>query len=106
MNNPTIQPAEVKRNKEGYWTHPAYEKFCGDRDFISTDEFDVWAKGNGLEWTAEYCEETLSDSSDSYDLSEWVPEAPEGDGWFIGSIHDTEDGYVCIWLRHAAQEQK
>ena len=32
-----------------------------------------------------------------------------GDGWFVGSIHDTEDGPICIWLRHAAhtaQEQK
>ncbi|MCV5421355.1 hypothetical protein OFN47_32105, partial [Escherichia coli] len=24
---------------------------------------------------------------------------PEGEGWFVGSIHDTEDGPVCIWLR-------
>ncbi|EHL4600861.1 hypothetical protein MPC93_005083 [Salmonella enterica] len=24
----------------------------------------------------------------------------EGEGWFVGSIHDTEDGAVCIWLRN------
>ncbi|PNK67515.1 hypothetical protein [Hafnia paralvei] len=104
MINSTIQPVEVKRNQEGYWTHPEFEKFCGDREFISTAEFDAWAKANGLEWTAEYCEEALSDSSDSYGLSEWNVEMPESEGWFCGSIHDTEDGYVCIWLRHAAQE--
>ncbi|HFO4393433.1 TPA: hypothetical protein ACHJWK_005297, partial [Escherichia coli] len=26
-----------------------------------------------------------------------------GDGWFIGSIHDTEDGPVCVWLRNKAE---
>ncbi|ENW8440524.1 hypothetical protein N5T03_28455, partial [Escherichia coli] len=25
------------------------------------------------------------------------------DGWFIGSIHDTEDGPVCVWLRNKAE---
>ncbi|HFY0714224.1 TPA: hypothetical protein ACIGWI_005050, partial [Escherichia coli] len=32
------------------------------------------------------------------------PEAPEGEGWFVGSIHDTEDGAVCIWLRQEAEQ--
>ncbi len=32
-------------------------------------------------------------------LPHWEPERPEGEGWFVGSIHDTEDGPVCIWLR-------
>ncbi|HGV2417417.1 TPA: hypothetical protein ACNCFI_004887, partial [Escherichia coli] len=33
------------------------------------------------------------------DIAAWEPERPEGEGWFVGSIHDTEDGPVCIWLR-------
>ncbi|EHS1468042.1 hypothetical protein KVU04_000898, partial [Salmonella enterica subsp. enterica serovar Typhimurium] len=37
---------------------------------------------------------------DGYDISAWQPEAPEGERWFVGSIHDTEDGEVCIWLRN------
>ncbi|EJC4159266.1 hypothetical protein NMZ70_005405, partial [Escherichia coli] len=37
------------------------------------------------------------------DISAWEPERPEGDGWFIGSIHDTEDGPVCVWLRNKAE---
>lgn len=32
------------------------------------------------------------------DISDWQPSAPAGEGWFIGSIHDTEDGPVCVWL--------
>jgi len=39
---------------------------------------------------------------DGYDISAWQPESPTGDGWFVGSIHDTEDGAVCIWLRQGA----
>ncbi len=37
------------------------------------------------------------------DISAWEPERPEGDGWFIGSIYDTEDGPVCVWLRNKAE---
>ncbi|EPV4612083.1 hypothetical protein ACV4SA_004811, partial [Escherichia coli] len=25
------------------------------------------------------------------------------EGWFIGSIHDTEDGPVCVWLRNKTE---
>ncbi|KAA0264819.1 hypothetical protein [Hafnia alvei] len=102
MTNSTIQPAEVKRNQEGYWTHPEYEKFCGDREFISTTEFDVWTKSNNLEWAVDFPDETLSGCH----MPEWQPEIPDGEGWFVGSIHDTEDGPICIWLRHAAPTQK
>ncbi|WRH15744.1 hypothetical protein GC087_24405 (plasmid) [Pantoea sp. JZ2] len=28
-----------------------------------------------------------------------VPVKPPGEGWFTGSIHDTDDGPVCVWLR-------
>lgn len=41
---------------------------------------------------------------DGGDLSSWQPEQPNGEGWFVGSIHDTEDGAVCIWLRAKPEE--
>lgn len=102
MTNSTIQPVEVKRDHEGYWTHPEYEKFCGGREFISTTEFDVWTKFNNLEWAVDFTDETQS----SCHMSEWQPEIPDGEGWFVGSIHDTEDGPVCVWLRHVLQENE
>ncbi|MHA0917156.1 hypothetical protein ACR9H8_20745 [Kosakonia cowanii] len=97
----------VERDQHGYWTHPVYEKFCDGREYISNEEFNVWMKDNGLEWEVEYRdEEALDPDVDGYDLSTWQPEAPAGEGWFVGSIHDTDDGAVCIWLRknpeHAA----
>ena len=46
-------------------------------------------------------EDDVDPDVDGYDISAWQPETPAGGGWFVGSIHDTEDGAVCIWLRHA-----
>lgn len=96
----------VERDQYGYWTHPAYEEFCDGREYISNEEFNVWMKDNGLEWEVEYRdEEALDPDVDGYDLSTWQPEAPAGEGWFVGSIHDTDDGAVCIWLRKKPEVQ-
>ncbi|CAH6576994.1 hypothetical protein AI2935V1_1539 [Citrobacter freundii] len=90
----------VERDQNGYWTHPLYDAFCDGREFISPDEFNVWLKENGLEWKVAYRDEGDFDHEiDGYDISSWQPEPPTGEGWFVGSIHDTEDGAVCIWLR-------
>lgn len=96
----TINALPVERNQHGYWSHPDYLMFCDGREFISTTEFDQWASEHGLHWCVEYRdEEELEPNVDGYDLSTWQPKAPDGEGWFVGSIHDTEDGAVCIWLR-------
>lgn len=95
-----ITALPVERDQYGYWTHPAYDEFCDGREHITDDEFNVWSSANGLEWLVEYRDEDEIDPSvDGYDISGWKPEPPAGDGWFVGSIHDTEDGAVCIWLR-------
>ncbi|NIG73522.1 hypothetical protein F3J34_07915 [Klebsiella sp. Ap-873] len=100
-----IQSMPVERDQYGYWTHPEYDKFCDGREAISTTEFNSWMEANGLEWTAEHRDEDEVDPNvDGYDISSWKPElSPPGDGWFVGSIHDSEDGAVCIWLRRKEQ---
>lgn len=90
----------IERDQHGYWTHPLYNKFCDGRELISPAEFNTWLKENCLEWKVFYRdEEDIAPEVDGYDISTWQPETPAGDGWFVGSIHDTEDGAVCIWLR-------
>lgn len=104
---PTISPLPVERDQYGYWTHPIYEEFCAGREHIPTEEFNAWMKASGLEWTVTYRDEEEADPAvDGYDISAWKPEAPVGDGWFVGSIHDTEDGAVCIWLRNKSGDEK
>lgn len=99
--SPAIAALPVERDQYGYWTHPVYEEFCDGREHIPTTEFNAWMKANGLEWTVDYRdEEEIDPTVDGYDISKWQPEVPAGDGWFVGSIHDTEDGAVCIWLRN------
>ncbi len=90
----------VERDEYGCWTHPEYEKFCDGREYISTEEFNTWMKANNLQWTiCSMDEDYLNPVADDPDISAWEPERPEGEGWFIGSIHDTEDGPVCVWFK-------
>ncbi|ENZ4931634.1 hypothetical protein ACNBFU_005418, partial [Escherichia coli] len=48
-------------------------------------------------------EDDFNLDADGPDIAAWEPERPEGEGWFVGSIHDTEDGPVCVWLRNKAE---
>ncbi|PHP29628.1 hypothetical protein CR085_27015, partial [Salmonella enterica subsp. enterica serovar Typhimurium] len=45
-------------------------------------------------------DEEIDPDVDGCDISTWQPDPPAGNGWFVGSINDTEDGAVCIWLRN------
>jgi len=105
-----IKPMEVKRDQYGFWTHPEYFGPANGHEFGAPGEFDAWLLANNLEvYTLglEY-DENASEFAEKYadgefdgDISEWQPTQPDGDGWFIGSIHDTEDGPYCIWLKSA-----
>lgn len=107
-----IQAAPVQREEDGYWTHPAYPPF----DEGQAVEAAAWFKAQQLETSIAYLESEpeehpavvsyWGDNGDS-NISEWQPAHLEGDGWFVLSIHDTEDwGPVCVWVRHAAQQRK
>lgn len=87
-----VQPMEPQRDSYGYWCHP-------DMPEIETSEqFDNWISSQGLQY-ALHCLEGDTD------ILAWQPSMPEGEGWFIASIHDTEDGPVCLWIRHPTEEQ-
>lgn len=103
MSN-TITELPVERNDIGYWSHPAFEALIGDREGISSSEFDAWLQANNLEdaysyWGEEDSKEYL-EYAESGSFAKWQPTPPAGLGWFICSIHETEDdGPICIWLR-------
>lgn len=94
-----IKALPVERDQYGYWTHPLYDEFCDGRESISPDEFNAWLDKNGLEWKVEYRDEDDADPMWTVMTSQRGSRTPAGDGWFVGSIHETEDGAVCIWLR-------
>lgn len=96
----------VKRDEMGQWCHPVYAALFGHRESISPDEFKVWTTSQGVKSAIVELECDADEKAiKSYfedgnpDFSGWTPSKPtEGDGWFIGSIHDTEYGPVCIWF--------
>jgi hypothetical protein len=101
-----IQPEEVKRDEKGYWWHSAANQL-GDDEYIPYS----WFSDRGLSLKIVTFEDDASeDLNDRYfngdDVSDWNPTKPDGDGWFVFSIHDTEDGPCCAWVRQTVQERK
>lgn len=100
-----IGPVAVTRDRNGYWTHPRFFMPEDSRDYGHPGEFEAWLTIHNLAYTYSWMEnEAASEVVASYNagdrsISEWLPAQPSGGGWFIGSIHDTEDGPVCVWLR-------
>jgi hypothetical protein len=98
-----IGPMPVERDENGWWLHPGIPNF--DEDHKS---FSAWVKAVGLEvkykCLESYPEHPLYDAwfeRGECDASSWEPEAPNGEGWFTFSIHDSEDGPVWVWARRA-----
>lgn len=95
-----IKPGKVERDKYGHWTHPAWP--ATDDEYIPKKWFDE----QGLELAVvEFEGDAPQEMVDAYfetgepDFERWEPTMPSGDGWFIFSIHDTEDGPICAWVR-------
>ncbi|EKN4699693.1 hypothetical protein JE939_002865 [Yersinia ruckeri] len=100
-----VLPEIVQRNEQGSWTHSNF--------YVGTDAlFDHWLAEHNLEHQIAFMDCGDDNTSQALlakyhsgfaDFSGWLPEAPEGGGWFVGSIHDSEEGPVCIWLRPITQ---
>ena len=72
-------------------------------DNCSSSEAQETLRRLGLELQTVFME---SDAPRLYDsarsdqrYSEWIPTRPEGSGWFVLSIHDTDNGPVCQYVR-------
>lgn len=100
-----IQPMEVTRDADGWWSHPAIPEF--DEDYSA---WKAWLVAQGLETQHAQLEDE-DESHPSYiayfengeaSVAEWHKDLPSGDGWFVLSIHDTEDGPTWVWARRIA----
>uniref|UniRef100_UPI002FDEEB7C hypothetical protein n=1 Tax=Delftia acidovorans TaxID=80866 RepID=UPI002FDEEB7C len=49
--------------------------------------------------------DVLGAMSEAVNWSRWMPAAPQGDGWKLVSIFDTEDGPVAWWLRELPEAE-
>lgn len=107
MSIKLIQPATIERDEHGYWTHPDYPEHDEDSP---ASLFEEWFTSQGLESACVLFEddapEELQDAwleSGEADVEKWQPTTPKGDGWFLLSLHDTENGPVAIFARPMAR---
>ncbi|WP_312910987.1 hypothetical protein [Stutzerimonas nitrititolerans] len=96
----SIEAVKVERDEYGHWTHPAWPS--NDDEYIQNSWFD----DQGLELkVVDFEGDAAQELVDAYfesgepDCSKWEPTVPDGEGWFVFSIHDTEDGPICVWVR-------
>ena len=100
---PFLVKQEPQRDQYGYWTHP--DLLCGDEG--PDDRFVAWLKLLRFSCTVTSLEHDDRPeakavrerfSTGDIDVLAWEPEPPAGDGWWLASIHDTQDGVVALWL--------
>ncbi|MFV4850634.1 hypothetical protein ACNJNU_13725 [Citrobacter freundii] len=99
-----IGPAPVERDEVGYWTHPAAALQPDWDESTPPAEITDWFMSHALEQKIV----TLEDQNDALykrclenfeALNEWEPMPPDGDGWFLFSIFDSEDGVYAEFVR-------
>ncbi|MBU1330903.1 MAG: ABC transporter substrate-binding protein [Gammaproteobacteria bacterium] len=98
----------VERDELGQWTHPAWPD-DGEECAIPKG----WFAEQGLEvFILEFETDAPEELANAYfeqgnpDFSTWEPSTPIGKGWFVFSIHDTEDGPVCVWVRQVQPDEQ
>ncbi|WP_457967582.1 hypothetical protein M1D68_15795 [Pseudomonas sp. R4-84] len=98
--NVLIQSMPVERDSTGCWTHPAWPST--EDDLIPYAWFDargLEARELAFEYDAPEEVQASWLSEGIADCAAWDSTVPVGEGWFIFSIHDTEDGPICVWVR-------
>lgn len=104
---PCIASEDVVRDQMGQYWHSALESLPADTSYASLVD------AAGLECHLVYFEEAPSDVQTRYenewtgDLSYWGLQPPEGAGWFLLAVCDTEMGPVQSWVRptpHASRD--
>lgn len=101
-----LMPVEPARSRDGWWTHPHWP----DLEDGEWDVLQSWLKVIGYETSLAWLErdedakdvQARWDNGDT-DILAWNPKPPAGEGWFIVSIHDHENGPVCVWARDKGQ---
>jgi hypothetical protein len=96
----------LERDENGMGWHPALPSFdeaTDTRKFYEAFGMEICqvSAESELEWE-EYDRLAGLEPNGEFNFYEWTPKAPEGEGWKLVSIHDTEDGPYAWWLRDAA----
>lgn len=104
-----FQPEEVERDKYGFWYHSALKE--SQEEDITKVEGAEGMEFKFVSFESDASDElqglyergsTLNVNDTSADgwvdaVRAWEPTKPEGDGWFLFAIYDTDDGpHACF----------
>ena len=104
-----IQELEVKRDENGFWTHPdvpEWDESVKDCDIVE------WLNSRGLELVSVVmfdgdAEEDIHDryyeAEDNTAVADWVPTKPDLDDSFLLSLHETDNGPIAVFVRKVKQ---
>lgn len=102
-----IERTPVVRDADGYWTHPHLPEFSEN---TSAKTLTDWEATQELESRIVMFEDEAPEGHPYYatgstNISDWHPTRPEGDGWFLLSIHDTENNGPMAWFARRTTHQ-
>lgn len=102
----SITSVLVVRDNDGFWLHPNVPDFGEE---VSSETWRQWYSDHQLEVTGHYMVDDSDELAERYyeedylAIHEWHPEPPEGFGWFLWAIFDTEDGPYCQFVRNTPE---
>jgi len=102
-----IQAATVQRDANGVWNHPDMPQF----DEGEAHKYHEWAKQQGLKMLYSFLDTEDEDCPAHAEYEEtgrfatWNPAPPDGEGWFMLAIDDTEGGPAVWWARRSQDSQ-
>jgi hypothetical protein len=105
-----LAPREIVRDKEGWLWHPDYP-VCDEGTHAGK-----FLEAFGIEPAFVSMESDDPEGAERYfeagepDCSYWTPTPPDGDGWLLLEIYDTEDGPYALfgrdWYKAEADRKK
>lgn len=105
-----LDGAPLERDKYGCGYHPALPTFdegVNGARFFAVFGIELMARMAECEMDSE-AYEVMTESAfteDGPNYNAWTPAKPNGDGWCLVAVFDTEDGPACWWVRAAQAKQ-
>lgn len=105
LRDKLLAPREIARDKDGWLIHPAFPA-C-DEDVRADKFLDAFGIESSFVAMDGDADQTIVDryfEEGDANCADWTPTPPEGDGWMLLEIYDTEDGPYALFGRRKVEE--
>lgn len=100
-----INPEMISRDERGNWCHSSFRHFFMN-EIVDFPGFLTLLKEHNLDLEAQHVnfedlyDNCSSDNALAHGIKYWDPQTPDGAGWFVAAVYETEDGGLCFHVRH------